>query len=83
MGQKDAERKAGGAESGKHAAKDRKELLEETASDAAYSVGKCAAWNVSVDKFLGFCNLFCGDRRSCAVYQYHLSGGKGKKRFWL
>ena len=46
-------------------------FLAQTAFDAAYSSGCSASWNVPVDKLLGFCNLFCGNRRCCPDCEYY------------
>ena len=37
--------------------------------DAPHPGGERAFGHVPVDKFLGFCHLFCGGRRRCAVYE--------------
>ena len=53
-------------------------ILEKTASDAAASGSRCTPWNVPLDELLGFCDLFCGNLRSGAVYEYHRAEGKNQ-----
>ena len=46
-------------------------FLAEAASDAAYPSGRSSSGNVPVDKLLGFCDLFCCDRRCRSDRKYY------------
>ena len=58
---------------------ERWKILERAASYASSSGNQCASRNVSVDKFLGFCNLLCSNSWDGAFCQYYPFPGKNKE----
>ena len=55
-----------------------KEFWEKHLLMPQYPFCSSTSGNVPLDKLLGFCNLFCGNRRSCPVYQYCSDERAGK-----